>query len=145
MPGAQHAGRDATLIVRGEAGAVRASGRENIPAQFLFRAGGDQSVRGYAYRTLAPTTSDGGITGGRMLFTTSVEVAHPISDSLPSVWGALFVDAGRAADKISELKPALGYGLGVRWRSPVGPFRLDVAYGEAVQQWRLHFSVGISL
>jgi len=39
----------------------------------------------------------------------------------------------------------VGYGVGVRWRSPVGPLRLDLAYGNEVQRWRMHFSVGISL
>ncbi|KAB0581097.1 BamA/TamA family outer membrane protein [Ideonella dechloratans] len=127
-----------------ELGKVLTPAGVQVPDSLRFRAGGDNSVRGYAYRTLAPTTSDGGITGGRMLFTTSVEVAHPISDSLPSVWGALFVDAGRAADKISELKPALGYGLGVRWRSPVGPLAVDWAWGQEDHRGRIHLNVGIA-
>jgi translocation and assembly module TamA len=38
----------------------------------------------------------------------------------------------------------VGSGIGLRWRSPVGPLRLDLAYGEAVRKARLHFSVGIS-
>ena len=43
------------------------------------------------------------------------------------------------------MKPKLGYGAGVRWRSPVGPLRLDLAYGQEVEEFRLHFSVGIAL
>jgi outer membrane protein assembly factor BamA len=50
--------------------------------------------------------------------TASAEVAHPISDRLPSVWWAAFVDAGSAADRWVDLDPVLGYGLGLRWRSP---------------------------
>ncbi len=115
-----------------------------VPDSLRFRAGGDNSVRGYAWRTLAPSTADGGLTGGRMLFTTSVEVAHPLSAAMPSVWGALFVDAGRAADKISELSPALGYGLGVRWRSPVGPLAVDWAWGQEVHRGRLHLNIGVA-
>jgi translocation and assembly module TamA len=60
------------------------------------------------------------------------------------VWWALFADAGTAAERWSDYKPVWGAGVGVRWRSPVGPLRADVAYGEAVQQWRLHLSVGIA-
>jgi len=42
------------------------------------------------------------------------------------------------------MDPALGYGVGVRWRSPVGPLKLDLAYGQEVQRFRLHLSVGIA-
>ena len=81
---------------------------------------------------------------GRVLLTGSAEVARPISAQYPSVWWAAFVDAGNAADNWRDMDPVLGYGLGLRWRSPVGPLRLDLAYGEAVRKARLHFSVGIS-
>ena len=113
------------------------------PQSQLFRAGGDDSVRGYGYLSLGPVV-DGAVGGGDMLFTSSVELARPLSASLPSVWGAVFVDAGNAANRWSDLKPVLGYGVGVRWRSPVGPLRLDLAYGQAVHSLRLHFSVGIA-
>jgi len=63
---------------------------------------------------------------------------------MPSLWGALFVDAGRAGTSFVGLKPAVGYGAGVRWRSPVGPLRLDLAWGQEVRKFRLHFSVGIA-
>jgi translocation and assembly module TamA len=63
---------------------------------------------------------------------------------MPSVWWAVFVDAGRAAEGWKGFKPALGYGVGVRWRSPVGPLRADLAYGEELNQFRLHVSVGIA-
>ena len=64
--------------------------------------------------------------------------------SMPSLWGAMFVDAGNPANDFGSLKPVLGYGVGVRWRSPVGPLRLDLAWGQAVRKLRLHFSVGIA-
>ena len=115
-----------------------------VPDSQRFRAGGDESVRGYDYRTLAPTTPEGGLTGGKLLFTASAEIAHPVSKDLPSVWGAAFIDAGRAADSVRDLKPALGYGIGARWRSPVGPLKLDLAYGQELKQWRVHLSVGIA-
>jgi translocation and assembly module TamA len=60
-------------------------------------------------------------------------------------WGiAAFVDAGNAADRGSDLKPVYGYGVGARLRTPIGPMRLDVAYGEATRTVRLHLSVGLA-
>lgn len=114
-----------------------------VPDSLGFRAGGDDSVRGYAYRSLAPTVA-GNVASGGSLLTASVEVAHSIVASLPSVQGAVFVDAGRAVDRWSAFKPALGYGLGVRWRSPIGPLRADLAWGEEVHKLRLHVTVGIT-
>jgi translocation and assembly module TamA len=127
-----------------ELGGVLAKNGVVVPDSQRFRAGGDGSVRGYDYRTLAPSTPEGGITGGKMLATASVELARPVSSSLPSVWWATFVDAGRAADRVKDLDPALGYGVGARWRSPVGPLKLDLAYGQEEKQWRVHLSVGIA-
>jgi translocation and assembly module TamA len=128
---------------RVEAGQVFAGSQVGIPDTLLFRAGGDESVRGYAYRSLGPTEA-GIVRSARVVFSSSVEVAHPLSENLPAVWGAGFVDAGNAADHWNELDPVLGYGVGVRWRSPVGPLRVDLAYGEAVRRARLHFSLGVS-
>ena len=57
---------------------------------------------------------------------------------------AAFVDAGNATDSLTQFHPAIGYGVGARLRTPIGPFRLDVAYGEDVHSVRVHFSVGLS-
>lgn len=129
---------------RGEIGQVYARDQVSVPDTLLFRAGGDDSVRGYAYRSLG-VTREGVVVGGRAMSTGSIELAHPLSTKMPSLWGALFLDAGDAADRFGDLQPKIGYGVGVRWRSPVGPLRLDLAYGNEVQRWRVHFSVGISL
>ena len=128
---------------RVEAGQVFTRNVVGIPDTLLFRAGGDDSVRGYAYRTLAPSIA-GEATGGLSLFTSSLEIARPISKRYPAYWWAVFVDAGNAADSFKELKPAVGYGVGLRWRSPVGPLRVDVAYGQQTKQVRTHLSVGIA-
>ncbi len=128
---------------RVELGEVFVPAGVDTPDSQRFRAGGDESVRGYAYRSLAPTQGIV-VDSGKVLFTGSVELARPIVASLPSVWGAVFLDAGRAADSWGGFKPALGYGFGVRWRSPVGPLKLDLAYGQEVKTWRLHFSLGIA-
>ena len=128
---------------RVEAGQVFTRSVVGVPDTLLFRAGGDDSVRGYAYRTLGPTV-DGVTTSGRNLLTSSIELARPISLKYPAYWWAAFVDAGNAADRIADLKPVFGYGLGLRWRSPVGPLRVDVAYGQETRRLRLHLSVGIA-
>lgn len=114
-----------------------------VPDSQQFRAGGEDSVRGYAYRSLGPIV-DGAVDSGDALATVSVEVARPISRRLPSVWGAVFVDAGRAAGSFRDFDAALGAGVGLRWRSPVGPLKLDLAWGEELRSWRLHFSVGVT-
>jgi translocation and assembly module TamA len=114
-----------------------------VPDTQRFRAGGDESVRGYAYRSLAPTV-DGVTTSGNVLFTASAELAHPITPRLPSVWGAVFVDAGHSALRWGDLKPAYGVGVGVRWRSPVGPIKVDLARGNESDRVRLHLSVGVT-
>jgi translocation and assembly module TamA len=128
---------------RVEVGQVVVRDSVGVPETLLFRAGGDDSVRGYAYRSLGPV-KNGVVSSGRMLFTASAELARPVSVKLPSVWWAAFVDAGNSADRWSDVKPVLGYGLGARWRSPVGPLRVDLAYGRDVHRYRLHFSVGIA-
>jgi translocation and assembly module TamA len=128
--------------VRTEAGEVFAHDRVGVPDTLLFRAGGDESVRGYAYRTLGPVV-DGVVTSGRMLWTGSAEIARPMFKDKPAYWWAAFIDAGNSANRWSELDPAVGYGVGVRWRSPVGPLKLDLAYGKQVHKTRLHMSVGV--
>ncbi len=113
-----------------------------VPDTLLFRAGGDASVRGYAYRSLGPEIN-GATVSGNALFTASVQLAHPIIASQPDFLWAVFVDAGNASDGWRDMRPVFGYGFGVHWRSPVGPLRMDLAYGQETQKLRLHFSVGV--
>ena len=129
--------------LRVEAGQLFTKDVIGVPDTLLFRAGGDDSVRGYGYRTLGPLVN-GAVTSARTLLTGSAEIARPISAAYPAFWWAAFVDAGQAADRWTDLRPVFGYGLGLRWRSPVGPLRLDVAYGAAVRRFRAHFSIGIA-
>lgn len=132
--------RATQLVVRAEAGAVLASDREGIPSVYLFRTGGDTSVRGYAFQSLGVRSGDA-VVGGRYLAVASAEVIRWLNDT----WGAAaFVDVGDAADRLGDLDPALGVGLGARLRTPIGPFRLDLAWGERTKEVRLHFSVGLS-
>lgn len=131
--------------VRGEVAQVIKKDGLDVPDSLLFRAGGDDSVRGYAYRTLGPVR-DGAVVGGPVLATGSVELMHRLSDAprWRDWYGAVFVDAGNAAVSWSDYSAAIGYGAGVRWRSPIGPLRVDLAYGQEVKSVRLHISVGVS-
>lgn len=133
-------GSSSNLILRAEAGALGSGSKNGVPTVFLFRAGGDQSVRGYAYQELGVKEGDATI-GGRYLATASAEYQYWFKPT----WGAaVFYDAGNAGDSIDALHPKSGYGVGARWKSPVGPLNVDVAYGHAVQKYRLHFSLGFT-
>jgi translocation and assembly module TamA len=132
--------RSDQLVARADAGAVIAQSRIGIPSTFLFRTGGDTTVRGYAFESLGVQEGDA-VVGGRYYAVGSVEVDHWFTPA----WGAaVFVDAGNATDSFTQFHPAIGYGVGARLRTPIGPFRLDVAYGEDVKSVRVHFSVGLS-
>ena len=133
-------GTRSNAIFRGEAGALTSRNKDGVPAVYLFRAGGDQSVRGYAYQELGVRQGDA-ITGGRYLATASAEYQYWFK---PQYGAAVFYDAGNAGDTINALHPKSGYGVGARWKSPVGPINVDVAYGHAVQKYRLHFSLGFT-
>ena len=137
-------GRQLYAQARLEAGHVYLADKDTVlPESQLFRAGGDDSVRAYAPRSLGPLTN-GVVGGGKALLTTSFELATPISNKLPSLWGAVFVDAGNAANDFRDFKAVIGTGLGLRWRSPVGPLRMDLAWSPETRKTRLHFSVGIT-
>ena len=133
-------GASSNIILRAEAGALGSGSKNGVPSVFLFRAGGDQSVRGYAYQELGVKEGDATI-GGRYLATASAEYQYWFKPT----WGAaVFYDAGNAGDRVKDLHPKSGYGVGARWKSPVGPLNVDVAYGHAVQKYRLHFSLGFT-
>jgi translocation and assembly module TamA len=131
------------VLLRGDLGATEVSDFNSLPATLRFFAGGDQSIRGYAYDSLGPKDASGNIIGGRYLLVGSVEYEHALKEK----WGvAFFLDGGNAINKLGDpLKQ--GVGLGVRWRSPVGPIRLDL--GVPVERvdsvLRLHFSMGPDL
>ncbi len=116
------------------------TGARSVPATYLFRAGGDQSVRGYAFQSLGVKEADA-IVGGRVLLTGSTEIVQWLTSS----WGAaMFVDFGNAANSWKDYDPVLGYGLGARWRSPIGPVGVDIAHGQETGEYRLHFNLGVN-
>ena len=128
------------LEFRAQAGAVLASTSTGIPSVLLFRTGGDTTVRGYEFESLG-VQSNGTTLPGRYYAVFNFEETHWIGEA----WGiAAFIDAGNATDTPSDTHLALGYGMGLRVRSPLGPFRVDLAYGQDVHRFRAHLSVGLS-
>ena len=135
-------GYNKRLVSRGRLGSTWTDEFNQLPSSVRFFAGGAQSVRGYAYQSLGPVDSNGDVTGGRHLMIGSLEYEQYFDNK----WGfALFYDAGNAIDEFNE-KLERGAGFGVRWKSPIGPVRIDLA--NAISQnngWRLHINIGPDL
>ena len=132
------------LIVRGSAGVTWTNNFTALPPQLRFFAGGDRSIRGYAYQEVGPRNLFGRVIGGENLLVASTEVEHYFTRT----WGmAAFIDAGNAFTG-TNYSPVIGAGLGVRWLSPVGMIRVDV--GTPIHNARqsgleLHLTIGPDL
>ena len=131
------------VIARGEFGATATSDFDKLPVTQRFFAGGDNSLRGFDYRELGPRDEDGKVVGGRYLALGSLELEHAIRGA----WsGAVFSDFGNAVDSLAD-PFEYSVGAGLRWQSPVGPVRIDLANGisDEDKPWRLHIVVGPDL
>lgn len=131
-----------TIFVRGEgAGTLQDDTLQDIPVSLRFFAGGDQSVRGYAYKSLGPEDDEGEVIGGKHLLVGSIELERAIGEN----WGvAAFYDVGNAFNSLSDFEAAEGVGLGVRYYTPIGPVKFDIArdISEPDPGYRLHLSIG---
>ncbi|AKC86826.1 autotransporter assembly complex protein TamA [Pseudoxanthomonas suwonensis] len=141
----QGVGEADRLILRGEAGATWTSDLIAMPPSLRFFAGGDRSIRGYAWREVGPRTPppDNFALGGRYVLTGSVEYEHYFN---AGPWGmAAFVDGGDAFDDDFDLH--LGVGIGARWRSPIGGVRIDIARGlnDPDSGFQIYLSLGANL
>lgn len=134
-------GHDDLMLFRAEMGGVfTSSGSSSIPASLLFRAGGSNSVRGYAFQSIGNDV-DGSILPTKYLVTGSAEYQHWFDHD----WGgAVFFDVGTATDTWGEKVFDPGAGFGARWRSPVGPVNLDLAYGFRDRRVRPYVTLGIA-
>ena len=132
------------LVMRTEAGAVLASKQARLPSTYMFRTGGDTTVRGYGYRRIGIPVGDDLVGPGRYMAVGSVEWQRPIlQDRFPGLLEhTLFIDVGSVANEARNLRPHWGVGTGVRLITPVGPMALDVAYGLKTKAIRLHMTVG---
>ncbi|WP_194090247.1 autotransporter assembly complex protein TamA [Vibrio hibernica] len=136
-------GQNHRFLTRLDAGGTFAENWDEVPPSLRFFVGGINSLRGYGYEEISPKNSKGELEGGAYMATSSFEYQYRITGNW---WWATFADFGDAWTDTPELKTGLGMGL--RWGSPVGPIRLDFAYGkDAAQgdQFRIHFTLGPEL
>ncbi len=131
------------FLARAQIGGSATNGYKSIPPSLRFFAGGDQSVRGYDYQSLSPENSEGDRIGGRYMVSGSVEYQYSVAEK----WRvATFVDQGNSFNDFELPNLKTGVGVGVRWVSPVGPIRLDLAHAlDDPGGIRLHFSMGPEL
>lgn len=131
------------LITRADLGAGSTPDFSRIPVSLRFFAGGDNSVRGYAYNSLGPTDAQGKVIGGLNLLVMSAEYDRYFGEHFGA---AVFFDAGNAFTG-GSLVPAKGAGFGLRWRLPFGVIRVDIAspVRHAKPDWRLHITLGPDL
>jgi len=132
------------LIGRTQIGYTATGDFRVLPPRYRFFAGGDQSVRGYKYQTLGTRDEAGNVIGGEALAVASLEYEYRF---LPKWSAAVFYDTGNAFHDFKSGGLAQGAGLGVRWRSPIGPVRLDVACGLSDPRHPivLHINIGPDL
>ncbi len=142
----QTSARSGRVALRAQGAAVVARANATLPSTQMFLSGGSTTVRGYAYQSIGVKLPDGQTTAGRYLAMGSLEWQHPIvmNDKLTEWEAAMFVDAAAVANTPAALRSQVGVGAGARWRSPIGPLQLDLAYGVAVRQFRLHMNLGFT-
>lgn len=133
----------ARILARLEAGHTNVTDVTSLPATVRFFTGGDNSIRGFDYQTLGPVDTAGAVTGGRSLLVGSIEADFALSKH----WHpAVFIDAGNAFNDFDAANLRTSAGMGIRWRSPLGPIRIDLARPiDADRNWRLHLSMGPDL
>lgn len=129
------------FVARGNLGWIETNDFEKVPPDLRFFAGGDRSIRGYKYKDISPRDEDGKLTGASKLATGSLEYQYNVTGKW---WGAVFIDSGEAVNDIKQSNFKTGAGFGVRWASPVGPIKLDIArpIGDS-EEHGLQFYIGL--
>jgi translocation and assembly module TamA len=136
-------GERSRFITRAQYARSLGAALDELPVSQRLFAGGDQSVRGYGYESIGETDVNGKVIGGTELAVASVELDHLFTER----WGAaVFVDAGDAHDT-TPFDAKVGAGTGLRWRSPIGMLRLDIAWAldDVIEGWHIHFAIGPDL
>lgn len=126
-----------------DVGYIFAKDFQDVPYNLRFFAGGDQSLRGFDYKSLSPEEY-GYKVGGQGLAVGSLEYNYQFKEG----WrAAIFSDVGNAYDKSFSNDTEYSLGVGIRWKSPIGPIRLDLASGvsDPDHPIRLHFYIGSQL
>lgn len=129
VTGYKGVGEDNRVVFAGKAalGTLVGTGDlEKIPTTRRFFAGGGGSVRGYSYQEISPYNAAGDATGGRSYALGSLEARVKVTDTIGVV---PFIDAGTVSSAMvpdfSDIRA--GAGVGLRYATPFGPLRLDVA------------------
>lgn len=115
-----------------------------LPASLRFFTGGSRTVRGYKYQSLGAEDENGQVIGGKYLLVGNIEFERAIFDK----WGiAAFYDIGNSFNSFSDIDLFQGAGAGIRYYSPIGSLRFDVARQIGVDnpKFRIHFTVGLEL
>ena len=135
-------GNNHRFVTRLDGGAILMETLRKLPPSLRFFAGGDNSIRGFAFESLSPVNDNGELIGGRYLLTGSVEYQYRLKGNW---WLAAFTDYGSAWNDKPDWQQ--GVGMGLRWASPVGPIRLDFAFGldQPGSGFQLHFALGPEL
>jgi translocation and assembly module TamA len=131
------------VLLRGRGGYMVEDDFSALPPSIRYFAGGDLSIRGFDFQSLGPVDQDGAVIGGDRLIELSAEYEHDIKPR----WSlAMFVDSGNAFDE-RGLDMRTGAGIGARWRSPVGPVRIDIAWpvNDIETGAQLHLTLGPDL
>ena len=128
------------FIATGTVGTTAVSDFSRLPQSIRFFTGGDNTVRGYGLDRISPLDEDFEEAGGKHLAEISFEIEREFR---PNFSWAVFTDFGDAFD--DEIKLRNSVGLGFRWRSPIGPIRIDAGRGldsPSNGNWHLHFRLG---
>lgn len=125
---------------RFEVGTVLADSRENIPQDYLFRAGGTNSLRGFEFLDIG--VQDRGVTvGGRRMMIGSLEYTRWLNGAFGA---AVFTDVGDVSRTWSDFKPQPALGVGLRYRTAAGPIAFDIAKAKDQDRLRIHFALGVA-
>lgn len=164
-------GATTQLAVRNDGGLITYSGLEDLPSNVRFYAGGTSSVRGWQRRELGPkrpVLDDQGIfveylpVGGKAMYSFNLELRQDMSRFVKRFGFAFFLDGGAVWEDADQADPGallFGLGAGLRYNSPLGPVRIDLArkinptdedlniyqgadYGGWFDRWGIHFSIG---
>lgn len=133
--------RENLFSARFEVGTVVASARRDIPQDYLFRAGGTNSLRGFDFLDLG-VIDQGVLVGGRRVMIGSLEYTRWF-DGGP-LGAAVFTDVGDVSDNWSDFDPKPAIGVGVRYKTPAGPIAFDVAKATDQDNLRIHFALGVA-
>ncbi|SUU35051.1 surface antigen (D15) [Actinobacillus seminis] len=112
------------FLLRAELGWLHTNDIQRIPPALRFFAGGDRSVRGYGYKKISPKDENGKYIGASRLATGTFEYQYQV---YPDWWLATFADSGLAAESYNTSELRYGAGVGVRWASPIGAIKFDIA------------------